>query len=103
VDELIGDTTVTGLSTQWQSNYGAVVIAVLEQRHIKYFLEGLELVLELLDVLCVIFQVENGHIAALVVIEALVRIDEGHLVAAQNRDEVGNVKEGHEFGGVRVR
>lgn len=88
------------LSPQREPNNGTIVVLGLEQRHVEDLLERLELVLELLDVLGVVLEVEDGHVGALVGREPLVRVDERHFVARQNGYEVRDVEERDELGGL---
>ncbi len=82
--ELARHTTVAGLCAQWQTNYGTVVVAILEQGHVEDLLEWLELIFELFDIVRVVFEIEYGHVAAFVGRESLVRVNKGYFVAAQD-------------------
>ena len=97
MDELARHAARARLGAQRQADDGAVVVARLEQRHVEDLLQRLELVLELLDVLVVLLEVEDGHVAALVGRQALVRVDKGDPVAAEDGHKVRYVKERDEL------
>lgn len=100
MNELTRHGTGARLSPQREPNDSTIVVLGLEQRHVEDLLERLELVLELLDVLSVVLEVEDGHVGAFVRREPLVRVDERHFVARQNGYEVRDVEERDELGGL---
>ena len=102
VNEFTGHTAAVSLHAQRQANYCAVEGAIFDQRDVEDLLERLELVFEFLNVLRVVLEIEDGHVAAFVGRHALVRVDEGHLVTAEYCDEVGDVEERDELAGTRL-
>ena len=100
MNEFTRHRTGARLSPQREPDNSTIVVLGLEQRHVEDLLERLELILELLDVLGVVFEVEYGHVGAFVGREPLVRVDERHFVARQNGNEVRDVEERDELGGL---
>ena len=103
MNELIGDAARARLGPQRQSNDGAIVVAVLEQWHVEDLLQRFELVLKLLDVARIVLEIEDSHVAALLLRETFVGVNECDFVAAEYGYEVGYVKERDEFARLTLR